>query len=138
MDQLFEFVTNNPLLIGAFVVLLTLFIRNETQRGGRSVSAQQLVNLVNQAGATVVDVRDNKEFAVGHIVDAVNIPFSSMDSRWEELKKYQGKHLIVVCKMGQHANAAGTILRKNGFEHVLKLTGGMMEWRNQSLPVVKS
>ncbi len=138
MDQLFTFIGNHPLLVGAFVALLVLFIRNETQRGGQAVSAQQLVNLVNQAGAVVVDVRDAKEYSSGHIVDAINIPFSSLDSRWEELKKYQKKHLIVACKMGQHSNAAGSLLRKHGFEHVLKLTGGMMEWRNQSLPVVNS
>jgi len=138
MDQLIEFITNHPFLVGSFILVLTLFIRNETQRGGRSVSPQQLVDLVNQAGAVVVDVRDSKEFAAGHIVDSINIPFSSMESRWEELTKYQNKHVIIACKMGQHANAAGTVLRKNGFEHVLKLTGGIMEWRNQSLPVVKA
>jgi rhodanese-related sulfurtransferase len=40
--------------------------------------------------------------------------------------------------MGQHAGAAGTMLRKNGFANVSRLTGGIMEWRNQSLPVVRA
>ena len=49
MDQLFSFIGNHPFLVGTFILLLALFIRNETQRGGQSVSAQQLVDLVNRS-----------------------------------------------------------------------------------------
>ena len=121
----------------AFAVLLALFIRNETQRGGRSVTAQELVNLVNREDAVIVDVRDKKEFEQGHIPNAVNIPYASLDSRMSELSEFKEKPIVLTCKMGQHAGSAGTILRKSGFERVLRLTGGMTEWRNQNLPVVK-
>jgi rhodanese-related sulfurtransferase len=137
MDQLFEFIGNHPFLIGTFVLVLALFVRNEAARGGRGVSPQELVNLVNKEGALVLDVRDAKEFKTGHIVDARNIPHGSLDSRIPEIEKFKAKPVAVVCKMGQHANAAGTALRKAGFEDVRRLTGGMAEWRNQNLPVVK-
>ncbi len=137
MSQLFEFVGNHPILVGIFAVLLTLFIRNETQRGGRGVSPQELVNLVNKEGALVLDVRDSKEFAAGHIVDAVNVPHTSLESRLAELDKYKEKPVTIVCKMGQHAGTAGAMLRKAGFASVSRLSGGMTEWRNQNLPVVK-
>ena len=138
MDQLFEFIGNHLILVGAFVVLLVLFIRNEMNRGGASVSAQELVNLVNSEDAVVVDVRDKKEYEQGHIVDAINIPFSSLETRVKELEKFKEQPLVLTCKMGQHAGAAGTILRKQGFANVSRLTGGIMEWRNQNLPVVKA
>jgi len=137
MTQLFEFVGNHPILVGMFAVLLTLFIRNETQRGGRGVSPQELVNLVNKEGAVVLDVRDSKEFAAGHIVDAVNVPHGALEARLAELEKYKEKPVTIVCKMGQHAGTAGAMLRKAGFASVSRLTGGMTEWRNQNLPVVK-
>jgi rhodanese-related sulfurtransferase len=137
MSQLFEFVGNHPILVGIFAVLLTLFIRNETQRGGRGVSPQELVNLVNKEGAVVIDVRDSKEFAAGHIVDAVNVPHTSLEGRLAELEKYKEKPVTIVCKMGQHAGTAGAVLRKAGFASVSRLSGGMTEWRNQNLPVVK-
>jgi len=138
MDQVFEFVGNHPLLLGAFVVLLVLFIRNETQRGGRSVSAQELVNLVNREDAVVLDVRDKKEFEQGHIPNAVNIPYSALDGRMAELDKYKERPIVLTCKMGQHAGTAGTALRKQGFANVSRLSGGIAEWRNQNLPVVKA
>jgi rhodanese-related sulfurtransferase len=138
MDQLFTFIGNHPFLVGTFVLLLVLFIRNESQRGGQTVSAQQLVDMVNKQDAVVLDVRDKKEFEAGHIVDAVNIPYSALEGRLTELKDYKSRPVVVACKMGQHSGAAGTLLRKNGFEDVKRLTGGVAEWRNQNLPVVKS
>jgi rhodanese-related sulfurtransferase len=137
MERFFEFVINNYLLVAAFVLLLVLFIRNETKRGGNSVTAQQLVDMVNRQNAVVLDIRDKKEFQSGHIVDALNIPYSALDSRIDELKKYRERPIVVTCKMGTNAGAAGALLRKQGFENVSRLTGGIAEWRNQNLPVVK-
>ncbi len=137
MEQLFEFVANHPLLVGAFALLLALFVRNEVARGGRSVSAQELVNLVNRDGAVVIDVRDANEFSQGHIVDAVNVPHAAIAGRLAELGKYKEKPVVLACKMGQHAGSAGTVLRKAGFANVARLRGGVAEWRNQNLPLVK-
>ena len=137
MEQLFEFIGNHPIAVGAFAVLLVLFVRNEMQRGGGTVSAQQLVDMVNRDNALVLDVRDSDEFKSGHIVDAVNVPFNSLESRLGELEPYKERPIVVACKMGQHSNAAGMVLRKNGFASVARLNGGVMEWRGQNLPLVK-
>ena len=137
MEQLFEFVGNHYILAGAFVLILALFVRNEVVRGGRSVSAQELVNLVNRDGAVVIDVRDPNEYSQGHIVDALNVPHAALAGRVGELRKYKEKPIVLACKMGQHSGAAGTVLRKAGFQNVSRLRGGVAEWRNQNLPVVK-
>ena len=137
MEQFFAFIANHPFLAAAFVLLLALFVRNEMQRGGQTVTAQQLVSLINREGALVLDVRDKKEFREGHIVDALNIPHTALGDRLRELEKYKAKPVVVACKMGQHSGAAGTVLRKAGFENVVRLRGGVTEWRGQNLPVVK-
>lgn len=137
MARFFEFVSNHLLLVGVFVGLLLLFFMNEARRGGRSISAQELVNLVNRDKALVVDVRDRKEFGAGHIVNAVNIPFASLEKRLSELENDRERPIVVTCKMGQHAGAAGALLRKAGFSNVMRLSGGIAEWRNSSLPLVK-
>lgn len=137
MDTLFEFVINHPILVGVFVVFLTLFIVNEIRRSGQSVSTHQLVNLVNTQGALIVDVRDASEYSAGHIVDAVNIPYTALQSRISEIEKYKEKPVVVTCKMGQHSGMAGTILKKAGFLDVSRLKGGYAEWERQNLPLVK-
>ena len=137
MEQLFEFIGNHYILTGIFVVLVGIFARNELQRGGRAVTAQQLVDLINREGAVVLDVRDKNEFGEGHIVDALNIPHTAIAGRIGELERHKVKPVVVACKMGQHSGAVGTVLRKAGFENVARLRGGITEWRSQNLPVIK-
>ena len=138
MEDLFTYVSNHPFLVGTFAVLLALFIRNEMGRGGSVLGVQEVVQLVNHEKVVVVDVRDKSEFDQGHIVESINIPFASIDSRADELNKFKERPIVIACKMGQHSGAVGTTLRKKGFENVSRLRGGITEWRGQNLPVVKT
>jgi rhodanese-related sulfurtransferase len=138
VEQLLEFVGNHPILVGSFVVLAVLLIAHEASRGGRAVSPQELVDLVNRKDAVVVDLRERREYEAGHIVDALHVPHHALESRMDELEPYKDRPVILACRMGQNAGAAGAVLRKAGFENVLRLNGGMMEWQNASLPLVRS
>ena len=135
--QIFEFIGNHYILVSVFVFLLVAFVVNEGKRGGAAISPNNLVNLVNRNGAVVIDVRDKKDFGNGHIAGAMNIPFSSIDSRVGELESYKEKPIVLVCKMGQHAGSIGRKLKSQGFEDVRRLSGGMAEWGANGLPVVK-
>ncbi len=138
MDQVFEFIGNHLALAGAFAVLLVALLVTENKRGGQSVSTQQATQLVNREQAVIVDLRAQSEFNAGHIVDALNIPYTSLSSHLGDLEKYKEKPVILVCKMGQHSSAAGKVLMKAGFTQVKRMSGGMAEWGNANLPVVKS
>ncbi|MDX1695866.1 MAG: rhodanese-like domain-containing protein [Ketobacteraceae bacterium] len=136
MDRVLEFVMNHPYLVGSFVALLVAFIMLETRRGGKSVSPQQLTNLVNRENALVLDVRDTKEFREGHITGSKNIPFTQLQSKLGELESHKETPVILVCKMGQHAGAAGRILSTAGFKDVRRLSGGVSGWKADGLPLV--
>ncbi|MBD1590247.1 rhodanese-like domain-containing protein [Pseudomonas typographi] len=134
--HLFEFATNHYLLAGLFAILLVLLLLHEMKGGGRSLSPRELTALVNADKAVVVDIRNKKEFAGGHIVDALNIPQDKLASRMAELEKHKGKTLIVVDAMGQHAGAVCRDLLKAGYT-AARLGGGISSWRGDNLPVVK-
>ena len=68
----------------------------------------------------------------------MNIPATKLDARLAELESYRDKPLVLVCKMGQHSGAVGKKLNTQGFSRVYRMTGGMMEWGNMQLPLVKS
>ena len=51
--------------------------------------------------------------------------------------RHQDKPVILVCKMGQHAGAAGRILSTSGFKDVRRLSGGITTWKSDGLPLVK-
>ncbi len=136
LAHLIEFATNHYVLSSIFAVLLALLIFTELSKGGASLSTRELTALVNRDEGIVLDVRPNKDFATGHIVGAVNIPYDKVATRVAELEKYKAKTLIVVDALGQHAGAVARDLKKLGF-NAAKLSGGISSWRSENLPVVK-
>lgn len=137
MAQFVEFIGNHWLLSTLWLAALAAIILYHQRTGGASVGPQQAVMLINRKDAVVVDVREKKEFEAGHIVDAINIPLIKLKQRLNELKKYQDKPVIVYCKMGQHSAEAIKTLQEAGHSEVYKLSGGVSEWKAQSLPLVQ-
>ena len=137
LSDIFNFISHHPFPVIAFVSLLVLFIWNETKRSGKTIDSQQLVNMMNNQDALVLDIRDPGDYSEGHIPSAKNIPYTALQSRVRELDKFKEQPVVVACKMGQHSGMATGILRRAGFQHVAKLRGGLTEWRAQNMPVVK-
>tara|TARA_R110002072_G_scaffold204620_1_gene362589 strand:+ start:367 stop:783 length:417 start_codon:yes stop_codon:yes gene_type:complete len=137
MAQFVEFLGNHWLLSTLWLAALAAIILYHQRTGGASVGPQQAVMLINRKNAVVVDVREKKEYEAGHIVDAINIPLVKLKQRLTELKKYQDKPVIVYCKMGQHSGEAIKTLQEAGHSEVYKLSGGVSEWKAQSLPLVQ-
>ena len=132
-----DFVMEQWLLCSLLAATVVAFLIVESRRGGATVTHHQATRLINDGKAVLIDLRDSKEYKSGHIVDAINIPYATLNNRMDELEKHKSKQLIVVDKMGQHAGTAGRILGEKGFT-VVRLQGGMMEWTQQNVPVVKA
>ena len=107
-----------------------------TQRGKRA-TPQDVTLLINRSKATIVDVRDAKEFAEGHLLEAKNIPLAELDKRIGELDKFKSKSVVLVCKTGARASSAAAKLAKAGFADVVNLDGGIAAWQKAGLPLVK-
>lgn len=137
MERVFDFVVNHYILVSLFAALLLALIILESRRGGQKISAQAAVSLINRDEAIVVDIRDRKDFNEGRITGSINIPLSGLKSRVSELKKHKGKQIIVADKMGQHSAMAVKQLKEEGFDNVVRLNGGIADWRGSNLPLVK-
>lgn len=87
--------------------------------------------------ALIIDVREDKEFAAGHIPRARHIPLSQLSSRLQELEKFKAKPILVTCRSGQRSARACNLLKKAGFETVYNQAGGILAWERANLPVAK-
>ena len=132
-----DFVAEQWILCSILAVMVAAFLVLESRKGGATVSYHQATRLLNDDRAMLVDVRDKSDFNAGHIVGAINIPFAGLAEKSSQLEKHKAKQIIVADKMGQQAGAAGKILRDKGFD-VVRLQGGMAEWSQQNLPLVKA
>ena len=85
----------------------------------------------------VLDVRENDEFAAGHLPKARHIPLKELEARLPELAKFKEKPVIVTCRSGARSGSACRALRKAGFTQVHNLKGGVPAWQQANLPVEK-
>jgi rhodanese-related sulfurtransferase len=136
MALFLEFISQQWTLVAALAVVLSMLFFHESRKSGPSLSPQQAISMVNAQSGLFLDLRDGSDYKAGHIVEAMHIPAAKLQSRLAELEKHKNKPIVLVCKMGQQAGAAGKTLKASGFEHVYKMTGGMMEWSNLQLPTI--
>ncbi|MEH6467875.1 MAG: rhodanese-like domain-containing protein [Porticoccus sp.] len=134
--EFFVFVSEQWMLVSVLMVLVYLFAINERIKSGKPISSHVATRMLNAEEAVLLDIRDAKDFKAGHIAGAINIPHTKLQDRMVELETHRDKAIIVTDKAGQHTGAIGRRLQQKEF-NVQRLTGGMMEWQNQKLPVVK-
>ena len=137
MELILRFIIEQWILVLALFICITMLIRNENQKSGPALSPQQAIKIVNQENGIFLDVRDLREFKDGHIVAAINIPFNKLSEQLSQIEKYKDQPIIVVCKMGHQSGAGCKQLKLQGFQRIFKMTGGMFEWENLQLPIVK-
>jgi rhodanese-related sulfurtransferase len=137
MEQFVEFVTNHWMMVSALAIMFMALMWDSGQKAGPKVSTHEATALINSKNGLVLDIREKADYKGGHIVDSVNIGNAQLLSRIAELEKNKNDPIIVVCKTGQTASAASKILKDNGFAEVYRLSGGIMDWTNNNLPLVK-
>jgi len=141
MEQLIAFAGNHPMLSTAWVVIFVLIIAISIKikmSPIKQISPQELTFLVNREDGLVVDIRAEKEFKAGHILDACHLSNEKVTKNdFANLEKHKDKPIIVVCAAGMTAAKASEQLLKAGFGKVSLLKGGMNAWVNAGLPVAK-
>ncbi|MDH5472116.1 MAG: rhodanese-like domain-containing protein [Gammaproteobacteria bacterium] len=140
MSQFIEFANNHLVLLGAFVVVLTMIIKMEFESrfsGITQLSAADAVRLMNNDETIVIDVRESKEFSESHIKGATHIPMTAIKTRLNELEKYKDKPVLTYCRSGSRSNYACRVLKKAGFNQVNNLAGGVIGWESANLPLTR-
>lgn len=139
MQEYIDFLSANPILSGAWVVLFVAVIVTFTKAqlsAIKKITHQQATHLINREGAKLVDIRSQDDFNKGHIIDAIHTPLSQLkNNQFGSLEKHKDAPIIVVCNTGMTASQACQMLHKAGFSNVSNLQGGITEWRNANLPL---
>ena len=99
-----------------------------------AVTREQLLAKIKDGTVTVLDVRPEDEFGLGHIPGALNMPLERLTERLSELPK--GREIVAYCR-GPYcvfSFEAETILRQEGFG-IRRLEEGFPQWKAAGLPV---
>ncbi len=136
-----DFVIKYWYLFGGFIVVLAMLAAGpitQLLHGIKNISVWEAVKLINHESAVIVDVSEPQEFKTGHIPDAINIPLGGLAGRVKELEKHKSKPVVFTCRTGSRSSRGAVVLRKQGFEKVYALAGGLAAWEKDNLPLEKA
>ena len=134
-----DFMTQYWYLFAMLLVILFLLSMDPSSRGtgSKSIAPSQIPPLQTRQHAVVVDLNDSDEFAAGHISQAINIPFSTLENAIGKIRKHQKKPIILTCSNGVNSRKSVAILQKHEFADVYSLAGGLAAWKKENLPLEK-
>jgi rhodanese-related sulfurtransferase len=83
--------------------------------------------------AWVLDVREDDEWAAGHVASATHIPLGQLGARTAELPV--DTDIYVICRSGMRSARAAQALNGAGWQ-ALNVAGGMRDWAAAGRPMV--
>jgi sulfur-carrier protein adenylyltransferase/sulfurtransferase len=84
--------------------------------------------------AVFVDVREQDEWDEGHIPGALYLGRGNLESRIETAVPDKSRQVVVYCAAGNRSVFATKTLEELGYENVVSLAGGYVDWKRNGFP----
>ena len=106
-----------------------------------NITPQEAFTLIqnneNNPDFVIIDVRTPKEFAEERIENAINVDFYS-ETFTDELNNLdKNKTYLIYCRSGRRSRNALDIMEELTFREAYNMSGGIIEWKAEGLPVTK-
>ncbi len=84
----------------------------------------------------IIDVREDSEFANGHIPNATHLSKGQIEVKIENLIPNKEQRIYLYCGSGYRSLLAGVSLQKMGYTNIISLKGGIKEgWLANNYPI---
>lgn len=87
---------------------------------------------------TLVDVREESEYAAGHAAGAIHIGKGVIERDIETKIPDPAAPIVLMCGGGFRSALAAETLQKMGYTDVISMDGGWSGWTNAGLPTERS
>lgn len=77
-----------------------------------------------EANAYIIDVREEREFANGHLKNAINLPLSQLRNRMDEVPK--DRPVFLYCLTSLRSYNAARALQNKGWDNIWGISGSML------------
>ncbi len=136
IERLLEFAGNHPILFGAlFFSIAIIFIAQKRKTAGNAISASEVVRLINDKDAQIIDLRADKDYATGHIINSQRVSTGMLGEDISRLKLKRNKPVVLICQTGVTAASSVKDFTEEGFEEVYNMAEGIYSWTKAKLPL---
>jgi rhodanese-related sulfurtransferase len=103
----------------------------------REISVEDTRRKLDSGRVRVIDVREESEWAAGHIKGAEYIGRGVLERDVEQKIPDKSAELILYCGGGFRSALSADNLQKMGYSNVASMAGGWREWSAKGLPTSK-
>ena len=96
-------------------------------------AAPEVLSAELPAGAFLLDVREDDEWAAGHAPDAVHVRLGELGARFGELPR--DRDIYVICRTGHRSAYAAQALAGGGLD-TINVADGMTGWAIAGRPMI--
>ena len=95
----------------------------------KDISIEESKKLIKEGEVTLIlDVRNEDEFAEGHLKNAIQIPVKELKENLSDIEKFKDELVLVYCRSGKRSAEAVDILKENGFKNLVHMKDGISKW----------
>jgi len=108
---------------------------NPNESTAPHLSAEEVLEMKDQEGVVMLDVRNNVEHEVGKFKNAITLDidkFKDFPEKLEELEAIKDKKIIAYCTGGIRCEKATAYMMKNGFENLYQIDGGIFKYARET------
>jgi len=104
----------------------------------REVNVEDVKKKMDRGGKfTLVDVREESEFAKDHLPGAIQLGKGIIERDIETRVPDLDAEIVLYCGGGFRSALAADNLQKMGYTNVLSMDGGIRDWREKGYPLTK-
>jgi rhodanese-related sulfurtransferase len=100
-----------------------------------TIPPERANEMMSSGAAVVVDIRDPKKYADGHIRRAMNAEYHPKTFARDTERIDRNAAVILYCGTGLKTKKAAGELERRGFSRVYVIEGGMEAWKKAGFPV---
>lgn len=100
----------------------------------REISIDEARNKLDSGSAKVIDVREESEWAAGHVRGAEYLGRGILERDIEQRVPDKNAELILYCGGGFRSALSADNLQKMGYTNVVSMAGGWRGWKEKGFP----
>lgn len=99
-----------------------------------TITVQEMCHLLDEGEpAWILDVRDDEEVREAKIADAHNIHITQLPENFDKIP--ENKEIYIFCGSGLRSTIAASLLKKEGWENINVILGGVTGWDSTTCPI---
>ena len=100
-----------------------------------TISCDRLNKKITTPNLYILDAREKEEYDISHIKGAAWVGYNTFSKK--KINNIPKDAIVVIyCSIGYRSEKIGEKLKKEGYQKVYNLYGGIFEWSNKKYPLV--